>query len=292
MNASDLWRVAFTNQYSDLDWIPSQTVVNNATVTFKKNWTTVQTITNNQASDAEVNYEITKVDVWLWNVDNTADINKPVSNAVNIELSKKANKTDVYTKAETDAVINSSISSVYKYKWSKANLTQIQAITEKENGDVWNAQDTDINYAWDWSRWDPLWWTVDLSWYLTKSEASTTYLPTSNAAAIYLSKVEAWWVYLSKADATSTYATKNELSDAVESVDWITTTQPQNPEIWNIYYDTTENVLKVYDWLNWSEIWGWNTWDFTKIIVMTKSEYDQLSPEEQVNPKKCYMIKS
>lgn len=289
MNASDLWRVAFTNQYSDLDWIPSETVVNNATVTFKKNWTTVQTITNNQATDAEVNYEITKVDVWLWNVDNTSDINKPVSNAVSIELSKKANKTEVYTKAETDAAISASISSVYKYKWSKENLSQIQAIVEKANGDVWNAEDTDINYAWNWNRWDPLWWTIDLSWYLTKAEASTTYLPSANAAALYLSKTDASNTYLSKTDASNTYlsqssasqnyATKTEVAEAIESVDWISTDQPSNPSTGSIYYDTTDWVAKVYNWTYWVEIWSGN------VIAMTQQEYDNLSAAEKADGK-------
>lgn len=41
---------------------------------------------------------------------------------------------------------------------------------------------------------------------------------------------------------------------------YIWTTAPTNPCEWYIWYDTTNDVLKVYDWTQWNEIWGWTTY--------------------------------
>jgi hypothetical protein len=65
------------------------------------------------------------------------------------------------------------LASAYKYKGSKANLAAIQAITTKEIGDVYNAEDTGMNYAWNGAAWDALGATVDLSGY-TEGAASST----------------------------------------------------------------------------------------------------------------------
>lgn len=52
-------------------------------------------------------HNVTKAQVGLGNVDNTADIDKPVSNAVNSALLTKADKADTYGKSEVDTKVNS-----------------------------------------------------------------------------------------------------------------------------------------------------------------------------------------
>ena len=47
-------------------------------------------------------HNITKEQIGLGEVDNTSDINKPISNAVQLALNLKADKTEVYTKEESD----------------------------------------------------------------------------------------------------------------------------------------------------------------------------------------------
>lgn len=44
---------------------------------------------------------------------------------------------------------------VYKYKGSKATAAELPD-TGNENGDVWNVEETDMNYGWTGSGWDPL----------------------------------------------------------------------------------------------------------------------------------------
>lgn len=50
-------------------------------------------------------HSVTKAQVGLGNVDNTTDLNKPVSTATTTALAGKADKADTYTKAEVDALI-------------------------------------------------------------------------------------------------------------------------------------------------------------------------------------------
>ena len=99
------------------------------------------------------------------------------TNAMNAALADKANKAEVYTKGEVDA----KVSSVYKYKGSVENEA---ALPEDSNttGDVYNVEDTGMNYAWDGTQWDKLGGDIDLTSYLTKESAETTYAKKSEIA--------------------------------------------------------------------------------------------------------------
>lgn len=77
---------------------------------------------------------------------------------------------DAYTKSEVDA----KVSSIYKYKGSKANKSALPS-SGNVVGDVWNLEDTGMNVAWTGTAWDELGSNVDLTDYLTKDEAGTTY---------------------------------------------------------------------------------------------------------------------
>ena len=95
---SDLAAVALSNDYDDLNDKPT---IWNATLTVQKNWTTVNTFTANATSDKTINITMDKTDVWLWNVDNTSDLNKPISTATQSALDLKANSADLATVATT-----------------------------------------------------------------------------------------------------------------------------------------------------------------------------------------------
>lgn len=55
----------------------------------------------------------------------------------------------------SDYAKKSDISGLYKYKGSKANYALLPA-TGNEVGDVWNVEDTGMNYAWTGDGWDAL----------------------------------------------------------------------------------------------------------------------------------------
>ena len=84
-------------------------------------------------------------------------------------------------------------------------------------------------------------------------------------------------------------------TELAKKQNWVTSaTAPTDPEEWDLWYDTTNSVLKVYDWTQWNTTWwwGWGTWDvqvstqanniFTswmKIWWGTRSNYESLTPD-------------
>ena len=81
-------------------------------------------------------------------------------------------------KSYVDSAVNTSLSSVLKYKGS---CTYAELPEEPVVGDVWNVTDAHdnvpagTNYAWNGESWDALAGSVDLSSYLTSETASSTY---------------------------------------------------------------------------------------------------------------------
>lgn len=90
----------------------------------------------------------------------------------------ETNLANVYTKEE----VNQKLSSVLNYKGSVDNYSDLPADAVK--GDVYNVKNADAthgvkagdNVAFDGEAWDVLAGTVELSGYLTKTEAETTYV--------------------------------------------------------------------------------------------------------------------
>ena len=64
--------------------------------------TTINNNLNNHTGNTNNPHNVTKAQVGLSNVDNTSDLNKPISTATQSALDTKANATDVYTKSEID----------------------------------------------------------------------------------------------------------------------------------------------------------------------------------------------
>lgn len=79
-------------------------------------------------------------------------------------------KLDGFGAADTYA-LKSDLSSVYKYKGSVASETDLPA-SGKASGDVYNVEDTGMNYAWDGTAWDPLGGSFDLE-AITNQEIDT-----------------------------------------------------------------------------------------------------------------------
>ena len=149
--------------------------------TITSNLTAHTTNTNNP-------HNVTKSQIGLGNVDNTADLNKPISTATQNALNNKADKattlagygiTDAYTKSEID----SKISSVYKFKGSVEDVEDLPA-DGNTVGDVYNVIVTGDNYAWTEEGWDKLAGDVDLTPYLLKTEAEDTYAKVSSLSTV------------------------------------------------------------------------------------------------------------
>lgn len=103
-----------------------------------------------------------------------------VSGAITTAL---ANGSDPYqTESDVDGAIASAVSSAYKYKGSVANQAALPA-SGQSVGDVYDVQDTGMNYAWNGSAWDALGTYVDTSLYWAKSEL--TAITTAQVDALF-----------------------------------------------------------------------------------------------------------
>ena len=114
---------------------------------------------------------------------------------------------------ELDQKINTAIGSVYKVKGSVVNYNALP----KDNvtiGDVYNLEDTGANYVATSTTpdWDKLSETVDLSGYLTKTDAASTYQPKGN----YLTSVPEEYVTETELNAKG-YATTTQVNTNLDS---------------------------------------------------------------------------
>ena len=130
-----------------------------------------------------------------------------------------------------NTAINGKLGSVYRVMGTKANISEVLALTNAVKGDTWNVTDeftlggkkypagTNVVCVTNTSssdhnddNWDALGGTVDLSVFLKAADAANTYLKKTDASNTYLSKTEAGNTYLKKTDASSTYATKADVA--------------------------------------------------------------------------------
>lgn len=166
---------------------------------------------------------------YVYNLNNGEDINVPTVggtltlNEVNFktaitDTNKGLTEADAYTKEEVDA----KVSSVYRFRGSVATYNDLPTEGNVQ-GDVWNVEDTGANYAWDGTKWDKLSETVDLTPYLTKEDAASTYatITTVNGKqdALTTEQLAAANSGITSAKVTSYDAYANEISTAQSTAD-------------------------------------------------------------------------
>lgn len=140
--------------------------------------------------------------------------NSASSKSAGVLTASYFNKLDALPSAdELDQKINTAIGSVYRVKGSVANYEALP----KDNvtiGDVYNLEDTGANYVATSTTpdWDKLSETVDLSGYLTKTDAASTYQPKGN----YLTSVPEEYVTETELTAKG-YATTTQVNTKLDS---------------------------------------------------------------------------
>lgn len=123
------------------------------------------------------------------------------------------NKPTIITEEQVDQKINAAIGSVYRVKGSVANYNALPT-KDVSIGDVYNLEDTGANYVATSTtpEWDKLSETVDLSGYLTKTDAASTYQPKGN----YLTSVPEEYVTETELNAKG-YATTTQVNTKLDS---------------------------------------------------------------------------
>ena len=157
---------------------------------------------------------------------------------------------------------------------------------------VYNNSDTlsEANCGYYYQRWNNYWFPF--TWSVTTSSTqvdasnywpwnyynSSTFITVNNWSSVQNDNLWWWvsqwtWVWWDWNTIANTWVlsvngqTWNVTINTSEASS-ITTTQPGNPVEWDVYYDTSDDVIKVYDWTNWNatgkeyEAWtGIAIWD-------------------------------
>lgn len=123
----------------------------------------------------------------------------------------------------------------------------------------------------------------DLQWTLICAKTTSG----DNIKLLYADEWTLWidnwtWTFkqiLFKSDIDTIVTTLTTYIDweLAKKQNWVTSaTAPTDPEEWDLWYDTTHNTLKVYNWSSWvSTWWGWGG---SEIEYVTQAEYEALLP--------------
>lgn len=136
---------------------------------------TAQTITN-KAVDITVPTNVSDLtdDV---GIQDASDVAGAISDAL-------ANSGDAYqTASDVQSAISSAVAGAYTYKGSVANQAALPA-SGNTAGDVYDTQDTGMNYAWNGSAWDALGTYVDTSVLWTSVTGQSNTLEAATVAEI------------------------------------------------------------------------------------------------------------
>ena len=132
----------------------------------------------------------------------------------------------------TKAYVDQMVSWVYIYKGSVSTYTDLANIQNPEVWDVYNVVDSGMNYAWTGTAWDALWGTINYT---------------------------AWdWIWINN------WVISNTKPGAT-----VSSTAPSNPSEWDLWYDTTNDVLKSYDGTSWNECGG--DWSNVKAFFLSST---------------------
>ena len=109
--------------------------------------------------------------------------------ALKSEIPESADLSAYATKAELEdyatgadlADLANSVTGVYHFRGSVADLAALQAVQSPAVGDVYNLEDTGMNAAWTGEVWDEFGSIVDLSGYLTENDVKAITIATLNS---------------------------------------------------------------------------------------------------------------
>lgn len=136
---------------------------------------------------------------------------------------------------------NSGIYLPYSLSSTSSNVCSFVSIYNERNQAV----------AWD-NKW---WWIYKFQLYFSLSGSTVTSITRYGKSAIasFLATDKENRAYT----PTDNYhpATKKYVDDSVSWAVSKWSTAPSSPTEWQLWYDTTNDVLKVYDWTNWNKVW-------------------------------------
>lgn len=182
------------------------TTVNDWTLTIQKNSTSVWTFTANQAGNSTINITV------------------PTAVTDLSDASDYATKSDV--------------------AWDLADYTKTSDLWAVALSNDYN----DLNNK-------PTIPTVNNATLTIQKNSANVATFTANSNTNTTANISVPTTVAELSDANS-YATKVDLNARILTA----SIAPQSPSEWMLWYDTVFDVLRVYNWSSWDEVWSWN-WD-------------------------------
>lgn len=151
------------------------------------------------------------------------------------QQTKARTNLNVYSKSEVDTKIGSAI----RYKGTVASETNLPT-SNNTIGDLYNVDDTGANYCWNGTSWDKLSETLDLTPFITKTEAEGKFATYDEVDAVVTAFEEASVTISTKADKSELETLKNQVADLTTE---LTATKTELATVKNDY-------LTKADWQN------------------------------------------
>ncbi len=193
VQTNDLATVAMSGSYTDLinkpeipsaqiqsdweqtntnlpDYIKNKPTIGNATITLQKNGNNIDCFELNQTANKNINLVLSKWDVGLWNVDNTSDVDKPVSSAVQCALDWKQDNISDLNTIRSNASSGKCASDTIAWYWNVVSCDASDFATAAQ----WAKADTAIQAA-DLSQVATSWQYCDLNWTPLLCNVATTW---------------------------------------------------------------------------------------------------------------------
>lgn len=120
----------------DEDYKAADSTINSSIATINETLETVGDTLDGHIANKSNPHSVTKAQVGLGNVDNTSDMNKPVSTAMQEALDLKANQSTTYTKTESDENLTNALTDYVKFTDYATSSTAGVAIINPSYGIV------------------------------------------------------------------------------------------------------------------------------------------------------------
>lgn len=216
---------------------------------------------DNQQDEVYV-YKLTSTSWWTW----TVEIRDTAAKITTWTWLTKA-----YTTSWTKSTLTIANDGVLTVNGANGTVTVNdikQSSTAPANPTAWTAWYDTTNWAlkvYNWSAWDTIatGWSISDTTYGSAWDGQTTTAPSQNAVYDKISAMDttiSWkqdtlvsWTNIKTVNNNSLLGSWNLTLNDVK----VSSTAPASPTEWMVWYDTTNDVLKTYNWASWDEAWGW-----------------------------------
>jgi len=280
INGTTLWHITFAvwDKYirSSTDWWNTWS---SAMKFIWEDWVWAWDMLKSENLSWLVDYAIARTNLWLWNVDNTSDTNKPISTLTQTALDGKANSlwTDDNYVTDNEKIKLSNLS--WTNSWDNATNSQYSwlAISKQDTLVSWTNIKTinwsTVLWSWDLIVWWWSWWTLKIYdnnkeiFWLTDLNIAWTWLfltsekieqTAKNWSLITSAADNSWrwitywnWLFVAVAD-TWTW------NRVMTSPDWIT---------WTIRTSSADNVWTSVIYWNWLFVAVAYTWTWNRVMT-------------------------